>query len=92
VFRSKFTNQLKYCDSMATVKVPLSLDQRPQTEGRKAVGAPGLSSFVSGACEHALQRDRIAKHLAELEERYGPLDPKLVDEVRELWPAPEAPA
>jgi Arc/MetJ family transcription regulator len=77
---------------MPTEKVSLTLDQRLLAEARKAVGVRGLSNFVNGALERALQRDRIAKHLAELRKKHGPLEPDMVEEVRELWPAPEAPA
>lgn len=77
---------------MPTEKVSLTLDQRLLAEARESVGSRGLSSFINTALERALQRDRIAKHLNELQEKHGPLDPEMVEEVRNLWPGPEAPA
>ncbi len=34
------------------------------------------------------QRDRIAALLTELDSEFGPVDPRVVEEVRKAWPAP----
>jgi hypothetical protein len=35
-----------------------------------------------------LQHDRIAGLLVELEEENGPVEPRVMKEVRQAWPAP----
>jgi hypothetical protein len=35
-----------------------------------------------------LQRDRLVGLLAELEQEHGPIDPGILEEVRQEWPAP----
>jgi hypothetical protein len=58
------------------------------TEARAAVGARGLSSYVNRALRQQLQHDRIAGLLAALEEENGPVEPRVMEEVRQAWPAP----
>jgi len=35
-----------------------------------------------------LQRDRLASLLEELEQKHGPIEPQVMEEVRQAWPAP----
>jgi hypothetical protein len=35
------------------------------------------------------QRDSLISLLAELEREHGPIDPRVLEEVRREWPAPE---
>ncbi len=73
---------------MATEKVSLSLEEELLTEARGVVGIRGLSSYVNRALRHQLQRDRVAALLSELDQEYGPIDPRVTEEVRRAWPAP----
>ena len=73
---------------MRTEKVSLTLEAELLTEARAAVGARGLSSYINRALRQQLQHDRLAGLLGELEEEKGPIDPRVVEEVRQAWPAP----
>jgi Arc/MetJ family transcription regulator len=73
---------------MRTEKVSLTLEEELLTEARAAVGARGLSSYVNRALRQQLQHDRIAGLLAALEEENGPIEPRVMEEVRQAWPAP----
>ena len=74
---------------MRTEKVSLSLEEELLAEAREAVGARGLSSYVNRALRQQLQHDRLAGLLAELEQEHGPIDPRVLEEVREAWPTSE---
>jgi hypothetical protein len=78
----------EYDSGMAAEKVSLSLEEELVGEARAVVGARGLSSYVNRALRHQLQRDRLAALLAELEQEKGPIEPRVVEEVRREWPAP----
>lgn len=49
----------------------------------------GLSSYVNRALRQQLQHDRLAGLLAELEQEHGPIDPRMLEEVRQEWPTPQ---
>jgi Arc/MetJ family transcription regulator len=74
---------------MRTEKVSLSLEEELLAEAREVVGARGLSSYVNRALRQQLQHDRLAGLLAELEQEHGPIDPRVLEEVREAWSTPE---
>ncbi|PYQ63149.1 MAG: hypothetical protein DMF53_11035 [Acidobacteria bacterium] len=74
---------------MRTEKVSLTLDEELLTEAREVVGARGLSSYVNRALRQQLQHDRLAGLLAELEQKHGPIDPRVLEEVRQEWPTPQ---
>ena len=78
---------------MATEKISLTLDESLLAAARELVGPRGLSRYLNRALRHQLQRDRLAGLLEELEQREGPIDPDLMEEVRRAWPpaAGEAP-
>jgi hypothetical protein len=73
---------------MRTEKVSLSLEEELLAEAREVVGARRLSSYVNRALRNQLQHDRIAGLLTELEQEHGPIDPQVMEEVRQEWPAP----
>jgi Arc/MetJ family transcription regulator len=78
---------------MATEKVSLTLEEDLLAEAREVVGSRKLSTYVNQALRHQLQHDRIARLLAEIEQEVGPIDPKVMEEVRRAWPGPgEKPA
>lgn len=74
---------------MSTAKVSLSLDEELVTEARETVGPRGLSGYVNRALRHQLQQDRLSRLLRELEDEHGPIDPQIMEEVRQAWPGPE---
>jgi len=73
---------------MATEKVSLSLNQDVLAAARRRVGPRGLSQYVNDALRYQLQRDRLANLLEEFERELGPVEPRVVEEVRSAWPAP----
>ena len=73
---------------MRTEKVSLTLEEELLAEAREVVGARRLSSYVNLALRNQLQHDRLAGLLAELEQKVGPIEPRVIEEVREAWPAP----
>ena len=75
---------------MATGKVSLTLEPELVEEARATAGGRGLSEYINRALRHQLQRDRLSKYLADIEREQGPVDPDLLNEVREVWPAPES--
>jgi len=74
---------------MATEKVSLSLDEELVAEAREIVGARGLSGYVNLALSHQLQHDRLSGLLADLVQEHGPIDPQMMEEVRQEWHASE---
>jgi hypothetical protein len=42
-----------------------------------------------GTRELSLQRDRLTRLLAEIEQKKGPIEPEVMEEVRRAWPSPE---
>lgn len=72
---------------MATEKVSLTLDEELLSEAREAVGSRGLSGYVNRALGHQLQHDRLTGLLDELEREAGPIEPRVMEEVRRAWPA-----
>lgn len=75
---------------MATEKVSLTLDEDLVSEARGAVGARGLSAYVNLALRHQLQRDRLGRLLGDLDQEFGPVDPRVTEAVDRGWPAPPA--
>lgn len=73
---------------MTVAKVSLSLDEALVEEARERVGPRGLSGYVNRALGHELQRDRLGALLDELAAEAGAIDPLIMDEVRQAWPAP----
>lgn len=72
---------------MATEKVSLTLEQELLAEAREAVGSRGLSGYVNRALGYQLQHDRLTGLLDELECEAGPIEPRVMEEVRRAWPA-----
>ena len=73
---------------MATEKLSLTLDEALVAEARRAVGARRLSGYVNEALRRQLQRDRLAGLLAQLESETGPIERRVMEEVRRGWPEP----
>lgn len=75
---------------MATEKISLTLDETLVAAARELVGSRGLSGYVNQALKHQLQRDRLSTLLEELESEAGPIDARVMEEVRREWPDPAA--
>ncbi|HYL05319.1 MAG TPA: hypothetical protein VE075_04730 [Thermoanaerobaculia bacterium] len=73
---------------MSTEKVSLTLDKELVAEAREVAGGRALSGYLNRALRNQLQHDRVAGLLAELEREKGPIDPRVMAEVRAEWPAP----
>jgi len=73
---------------MRTEKVSLALDEDPLAEAREVAGARGLSGYVNLALRHQLQHDRLVGLLTDLEQKKGPIEPEVMEEIRRAWPAP----
>lgn len=76
---------------MHTEKVSLTLDKGLVAEAREVVGSRKLSSYVNHALRLQLQHDRIAGLLEELAQEFGPIDPQVMEEVRQAWPLSDEP-
>jgi Arc/MetJ family transcription regulator len=68
---------------MRAEKVSLTLDEELLAEAREVVGTRKLSSYVNRALRTQLQHDRIAGLLTELEQEHGPIEPQILEEVRQ---------
>ena len=73
---------------MRTEKVSLTLEEELLAEAREVVGVRRLSSYVNRALRNQLQHDRLANLLTELEQEMGPIEPRVIEEVRQAWPVP----
>ncbi len=70
---------------MATAKTSLTLDRALLAAARELVGRRGLSRYVNRALRHQLQRDRLVGLLDQLEQKAGPIEPRVMEEVRQSW-------
>ncbi len=68
---------------MRTEKVSLTLEEGLVAEAREAAGLRRLSSYVNRALRNQLQHDRLARLLSELEQETGPIDPGVMDSIRQ---------
>lgn len=73
---------------MRTEKVSLTLEEELLAEAREVVGARRLSSYVNRALRNQLQHDRLVNLLAEFDQESGPIEPQVMEEVRQAWPGP----
>ncbi len=73
---------------MRTERVSLTLDEELLAEAREAAGPRGLSSYVNEVLRQRLQHDRLAGLLADLDQEHGPVDSRVLGEVRQEWPKP----
>jgi signal-transduction protein with cAMP-binding, CBS, and nucleotidyltransferase domain len=73
---------------MSAEKVSLTLEKELLAEARVVAGSRALSRYLNRALRHQLQHDRLAGLLAEAVRQQGPIDPRVLAEVREEWPDP----
>ena len=72
---------------MAVTKWSVSVEETLASRVESHVGDRGLSGFVARAVEHELERDLLDEYLAELDDKFGPLPPGLVEQLDDLWPS-----
>ena len=73
---------------MRTDKVSITLEKELLAEARTVAGGRALSRYLNRALRNQLQHDRLAGWLAEIEREQGPIDPRVMAEVRDEWPDP----
>jgi len=73
---------------VSTEKVSLTLEKELLAEARAVAGGRALSRYLNRALRNQLQHDRIAALLVEIEREQGPIDPRVMAEVRDEWPDP----
>jgi len=73
---------------MSIEKVSLTLEKELLAEARAVAGGRALSRYLNRALRNQLQHDRIAGLLAEVEREQGPIDARVMAEVRDEWPDP----
>lgn len=71
---------------MAVRKWSVSVEGALAARVEEHVGDRSLSSFVSQAVEHELERDALAQYLGELDDEYGVVPSTLIEEYDALWP------
>lgn len=72
---------------MAVTKWSVSVEETLAERVERRVGDRGLSGFVARAVEHELERDLLDEYLAELDAKFGPIPPNMVESVDDLWPS-----
>jgi hypothetical protein len=72
--------------TVAVRKWSVSIDEDLAGRVEEHVSGRGLSSFVSRAVEHELERDILAQYLDELDAELGPVPEILIEEYDRLWP------
>lgn len=71
--------------SQAVAKLSISVPPALAAAVRRRVGSRGLSGFVARAMQHELEREQLGAYLAELDARFGPVDPALLAQARRAW-------
>jgi hypothetical protein len=74
--------------ALSTEKVSLTVEKELLAEAREVAGSRALSRYLNRALRNQLQHDRLAGLLAALELEHGPIDPQVMEEVRDEWPSP----
>lgn len=73
---------------MATEKLSATVEAELLAEVRAIAGPRGLSSFVSSALRHEVERMRLREFLDELAEEIGPPDETMVAEAIDALTGP----
>ena len=72
---------------MAVRKWSVSIDEDLAARVEEHVGEGNLSGFVATAIERELERRSLRRYLDEMDEKYGPVAPELIEEFDKLWPS-----
>jgi len=73
---------------MSTEKASLTPDEGLPAKARAVAGGRALSRHLDRLLRHRLQHDRLAGWLAEVERQQGPIDARVMADVRDEWPDP----
>ncbi len=66
-------------------KMSITVPSRLAAELRKRVGVRGVSSFVTRAIAHELEREQLTAYLEELDREFGPVPTEVMAEARRAW-------
>lgn len=66
-------------------KLSITVPSALAAEVRKRVGARGVSSFVTRAIAHELEREQLAAYLEELDREFGPVPKEALADARRTW-------
>lgn len=64
-----------------SVSVPFDLAQAV----RKRVGERGVSSFITQALRHELERQQLGAYLDELDAKHGPVSKQALTAAKRVW-------
>ncbi len=66
-------------------KLSITVPSALAAEVRKRVGARGVSSFVTRAIAHELEREQLSAYLDELDREFGPVPKEALADARRAW-------
>lgn len=66
-------------------KLSITVPSALAAEVRKRVGARGVSSFVTRAIAHELEREQLTAYLEELDREFGPVPKEALADARRAW-------
>jgi post-segregation antitoxin (ccd killing protein) len=66
-------------------KLSITVPSKLAAEVRKRVGVRGVSSFVTRAIAHELEREQLSAYLEELDREFGPVPAEITAEARRAW-------
>ncbi|MGI8427163.1 MAG: CopG family transcriptional regulator [Actinomycetota bacterium] len=69
-----------------TRKVSVSLPAELTDEVRRRAGARGFSKYVAGAVRRQVERDDLAKLVADMDAANGPVPAEVLESIDGLWP------
>jgi post-segregation antitoxin (ccd killing protein) len=66
-------------------KLSITVPSALAAEVRRRVGARGVSSFVTRAIAHELEREQLTAYLEELDREFGPVPKEALADARRAW-------
>ncbi|HLG70173.1 MAG TPA: hypothetical protein VK009_07085 [Chloroflexota bacterium] len=72
---------------MAMEKVSVTLPAELVAQARALAGAGGLSRFVAESLERNLRRAKLQEAIEEWEREYGPIEPEILEEMKQWLPS-----
>ena len=66
-------------------KLSITVPSALAAEVRKRVGARGVSSFVTRAIAHELEREQLTAYLEDLDREFGPVPKEALTDARRAW-------
>jgi len=66
-------------------KLSITVPSELAAEVRKRVGARGVSSFITRAIAHELEREQLSAFIDEMDREFGPVPKEIMAEARRAW-------